>query len=44
MAFLDMAIETVSTIARTAARLLLDSLLPPQCLVCHAVVDSPGSL
>lgn len=31
-------------IVRTAARLFLDSLLPPQCLNCNAEVDSPGSL
>ena len=30
--------------ARLAMRLILDSLLPPQCLCCNAVVDSPGSL
>jgi ComF family protein len=28
----------------TAARMLLDQLLPPQCLSCNAVVDAPGSL
>ncbi len=28
----------------TAARMLLDSLLPPQCLNCNAVVDAPGNL
>jgi len=47
MAFLGMAIETVSTAIRTVrlgARLFLDSLLPPQCLVCNTVVDSPGNL
>lgn len=27
-----------------AARMLLDSLLPPQCLSCSAVVDAPGNL
>ena len=27
-----------------AARMLLDSLLPPQCLNCNAVVDAPGNL
>ena len=27
-----------------AARLLLDSLLPPQCLNCNAAVDAPGNL
>jgi len=30
--------------ARTLSRLLLDSLLPPQCLSCGAAVDTPGNL
>ena len=37
---LPVAIQAV----RTAARLFLDALLPPQCLNCNIVVDSPGSL
>jgi ComF family protein len=28
----------------TASRVLLDTLLPPQCLGCNAVVDTPGAL
>ena len=39
-----MPLATAVQVARTASRLFLDSLLPPQCLSCHAVVDSPGSL
>lgn len=39
-----MPLATAATIVRTASRLFLDSLLPPQCLNCNAVVDSPGSL
>lgn len=31
-------------ISRFALRRVLDSLLPPQCLNCNAVVDAPGSL
>ena len=31
-------------LVRTAGRLFLDALLPPQCLNCNAVVDAPGSL
>jgi ComF family protein len=29
---------------QATARVVLDALLPPQCLACHAVVDSPGNL
>ncbi len=36
--------QAATDAVRVAARLLLDSLLPPQCLSCNAVVDSPGSL
>jgi ComF family protein len=36
--------QAVPEFARTAARLLLDSLLPPQCMSCQAVVEAPGSL
>jgi ComF family protein len=28
----------------TASKVLLDTLLPPQCLACNAVVDTPGAL
>lgn len=37
-------LSTAPQIARTAARRLLDSLLPPQCLARNAVVAEPGSL
>lgn len=30
--------------SRAAARLLLNAVLPPQCLACNAVVDTPGHL
>jgi len=36
--------QAVPELARTAARLFLDSLLPPQCMSCQAAVDSPGTL
>jgi ComF family protein len=42
------AFKSTPQIARatvtTAARLFLNSLLPPQCLGCHALVDTPGRL
>ena len=28
----------------TASKVLLDTLLPPQCLACNALVDTPGAL
>ncbi len=37
-------LSTAPQVVRSAARLLLDSLLPPQCLACNAVVAAPGSL
>lgn len=37
-------LSTAPEILRGAARLFLDSLLPPQCLACNAVVAAPGSL
>jgi ComF family protein len=29
---------------KASGRMLLDALLPPQCMACHAVVDTPGNL
>jgi ComF family protein len=37
-------LSTTPQMVRSAARLFLDSLLPPQCLACNAVVAAPGSL
>jgi len=39
-----MLLDTAKQATRGAARLMLDALLPPQCLACHAIVDSPGNL
>ncbi len=39
-----MAFNTAVQLARGAARLFVDSLLPPQCLGCGIIVDAPGSL
>ncbi len=32
------------SLVRSGSRLILDSLLPPRCLACNAIVDSTGSL
>ncbi len=39
-----MLLEATTQATRAAARLLLDALLPPQCLACNTVVDTPGNL
>ena len=39
-----MLLDAATQVTRSAARLVLDALLPPQCLACHAVVDTPGNL
>jgi ComF family protein len=39
-----MALESALSFARNASRLMLDAVLPPQCLVCNAAVDRPGTL
>ncbi len=36
--------NAVTTFVRGASRLFLDSLLPPQCLSCDGIVDTPGNL
>lgn len=39
-----MNFETIISSARMVPRLLLDALMPPQCLACNAVVSAPGNL
>ena len=39
-----MLLDAATQVTRSAARLVLDALLPPQCLACHTVVDTPGNL
>jgi len=39
-----MQLTSAFHLVRTASRLFLDSLLPPQCLSCDGVVDTPGNL
>lgn len=36
--------QDLKSTLQASARLMLDALLPPQCLVCHALVDTPGNL
>ncbi len=36
--------DSTKTLARTVSRVILDALLPPQCLACGAGVDRPGNL
>ncbi len=37
-------LEAFLTSARAVPRLLLDAVLPPQCLACNAIVGAPGNL
>jgi ComF family protein len=39
-----MGVATTTAVLRRGARLVVDALLPPLCLGCHAIVDTPGSL
>lgn len=39
-----MFLDAAKQVSRATARLMLDALLPPQCLACHTIVDSPGNL
>lgn len=39
-----MGVAITSAVLRRGARLVVDALLPPLCLGCHAIVDTPGSL
>jgi ComF family protein len=39
-----MGVATPTAVLRRGARLVVDALLPPLCLGCHAIVDTPGSL
>jgi len=39
-----MPLTKALNVARAASRLFLDSLLPPQCLSCGGLVDTPGNL
>ncbi len=37
-------LTSLTETSRAAGRLLLDAVLPPQCLSCSAIVDTPGQL
>src|SRR5271165_5956082 len=37
-------VTTAAQVLSHAGRVLLDTLLPPQCLSCRALVDRPGQL
>lgn len=39
-----MVLDAFLTSARAMPRMLLDAVLPPQCLACNAVVGAPGNL
>jgi ComF family protein len=39
-----MGVATTTAVLRRGARLVVDALLPPLCLGCHAIVDTPGRL